>query len=167
MDSGLEWFALRVRPRAERMVADALEGKGYEPFLPLHRERRRWSDRVKTVEAPLFAGYVFCRFDVQRRLGVLTTPGVLHVVSTGSVPQPIAPEEIDSLRVVVRSGLQLESWPHLHVGQRICIVSGPLAGATGTLQSVKAQDRLVVSVSLLQRSVSVVIPEECAWPATA
>lgn len=167
MEQSLEWFALRVRPRAERMVADALAGKGYEEFLPLHKERRRWSDRVKTVETPLFAGYVFCRFDVQKRLGILTTPGVIQVVSTGNTPQPIADQEIDSLRVVIGSGLHLESWPYLHVGQHVSIVAGPLAGATGILQSVKSQDRLVVSVSLLQRSVAVEIPEHCAWPVSA
>lgn len=167
MEEQVEWFALRVKPRAERPVADALAAKGYEQFLPLHKERRRWSDRVKTIETPLFAGYVFCRFDVQKRLGVLTTPGVLHVVSTGTIPQPIPYEEIAALRVVVGSGLPIESWPFLHVGQRVQIVSGPLAGASGILQSVKSRDRLVVTLSLLQRSVAVEVPEQCAWPESA
>ena len=168
MDSpgdALAWFALRVKPRAERIVADALRGKGYEEFLPLHKERRRWSDRVKTVETPLFAGYVFCRFDVLRRLPIVTTPGVLHVVSTGRDPQPIDDEEIDSIRVLVGSGLDLEAWPYLHIGQRVRIVGGPLAGASGILLAVKAQRRLVVSVTLLQRSIAVEIPESSAWPA--
>jgi transcription antitermination factor NusG len=163
----MNWFALRVKPRTERVVADALAGKGYEQFLPLHKERKRWSDRVKVVETPLFAGYVFCRFDVQHRLPILTTPGVMHVVGIGKTPYPIDEDEVASLRVVVDSGLQVESWPYLHVGQRIQIVSGPLTGSSGILQSVKSRDRLVVSISLLQRSVSVESPEHCAWPATA
>ncbi len=167
MEPLLEWFALRVKPRTEQVVAKMLRGKGYEEFLPLHRERRRWSDRVKTVEAPLFGGYVFCRFDVQRRLAILTTPGVLHVVSIGKVPHPIDQEEIDSIRVLTESGLQLEPWNYLNLGDRVRIVGGPLAGATGILQSVKGEDKLVVSVSLLQRSVAVVVPESCVWPATA
>ncbi|MCC6164554.1 MAG: UpxY family transcription antiterminator [Acidobacteria bacterium] len=163
----LAWFALRVKPRAERVVADVLDGKGYEYFLPMHRERRRWSDRVKTVDTPLFAGYLFCRFDVQFRLPILTSPGVLHVVSIGKVPEPIPDEEIESLQVLTRSGLTLEPWPFLQIGEQVRIVAGPLAGAAGVVQSVKDRDRLVVSVTLLQRSVAVVVPESCLWPASA
>lgn len=166
-EAQLQWFALRVKPRAERVVADVLRGKGYEYFLPMHRERRRWSDRVKTVETPLFGGYVFCRFDVQRRLPVLTSPGVLQVVSIGKVPEPIPDEEIASLKVLVDSNLAIEPWPFLSIGEKVRIVGGPLAGATGVIQSVKDRDRLVVSVTLLQRSISVVVPESCIWPAIA
>ena len=167
IDSPLQWFAIRVKPRTEQVVADALAGKGYVSFLPLHAERRRWSDRVKTIHVPLFAGYVFCRFDVQRRLPILTTPGVLHIVSTGTTPQPIDDDEIASLQVLVASGLPVEPWPFHYLGQRICIIGGPLAGTTGILQSVKSKDRLIVSISLLQRSVAVEIPESSAWPVSA
>jgi len=167
----LNWYALRVKPRCEKAVADALGGKGYEEFLPLHRERRRWSDRVVSVELPLFPGYVFCRFDAQRRLSILTTPGVLFVVSAGKLPVPVDDQEVAALRILVASQLQLEPWPYLHVGQRIQIVGGPLAGAEGILLSVRKQqrheNRLVVSVTLLQRSVAVEIPESSAWPASS
>lgn len=163
----LDWFALRVKPRAERVVADVLEGKGYEYFLPMHRERRKWSDRVKTVETPLFGGYLFCRFDVQQRLPILTSPGVLHVVSIGKVPEPIPDEEIASLQVLADSGLALEPWPYLQIGEQVRIVGGPLAGASGVVQSVKDRDRLVVSVTLLQRSIAVIVPESCIWPVSA
>ena len=163
----LDWFALRVKPRAERVVADALREKGYEELLPVHKERRRWSDRIVTRETPLFPGYVFCRFDVQFRLPILTTPGVLHVVGVGKVPQAIASHEMESIRVLTRSDLPLEPWPFLHVGQRLEMVAGPLAGANGILLSAKGQDRLVVSITLLQRSVAVEVPASCVWPASA
>jgi transcription antitermination factor NusG len=165
MDGPLNWFAVRVRPRAERVVADALLAKGYEQFLPLHLERRRWSDRVTSVEMPLFPGYVFCRFDVRQRLPILTTPGVILLVGVGKTPLPIDDEEIASLRVLVASRLQLQAWPCLHVGERVQIVGGPLAGAHGILLRIKSEQRLVVSITLLQRSVAVEIPESCAWPA--
>jgi transcription antitermination factor NusG len=165
MDPQLAWFALRVRPRCERVVATALDGKGYEQFLPCHLERRRWSDRVVNLELPLFPAYVFCRFDPQRRLAILTTPGVLEIVSTGKSPQPVDDEEIAALRIAVGSNLELEPWPYLEVGRHVQIVGGPLAGATGILLAVKKHHRLIVSVTLLQRSVAVEIPESCAWPA--
>jgi transcription antitermination factor NusG len=165
--SSLNWFALRVRPRCERLVADALRGKGYEEFLPLHQERHHWSDRIAIVQVPLFAGYVFCRFDVHLRLPILTTPGVQLVVSAGQTPQPIDDKEIASLRILAASRLELHPWPFLHVGQRVQIVGGPLAGAEGIVFCMKNQHRLVVSVTMLQRSVAVEIPESCAWPVTS
>jgi hypothetical protein len=126
VDTRLNWYALRVKPRCEKAVADALAGKGYEEFLPLHRERRRWSDRVVSTELPLFPGYLFCRFDAQQRLPIVTTPGVMLVVSAAKVPQPVDDEEIASLRILVASQLQLQPWPYLHVGQRIQIVGDDL-----------------------------------------
>lgn len=164
MDSERQWFALRVRPRAEQVVAESLRQKGYEEFLPLHLQRRRWSDRVKVIQAPLFPGYVFARFDVLHRLPILTTPGVLLVVSTGQIPRPLDDGEIEALRILVASKLHLEPWPYLEVGQRVRIVRGPLNGAEGIITAAQRQKRLVVSITLLQRSVSVEIPEDSAWP---
>jgi transcription antitermination factor NusG len=155
-----------VRPRCEKAVAESLRGKGYEEFLPLYRERRRWSDRVADVELPLFPGYVFSRFDVQKRLPILTTPGVMLVVSTGKVPQPVDDSEIEALQILVSSSLQLQPWPYLHIGQKVRILRGPLAGVEGILTAVKKQNRLVVSVTLLQRSVAVEVSEDWAWPVT-
>src|SRR5437016_11411375 len=83
------WFGLRVRSRSEQMAATALAGKGYKPFLPVYKVARRWTDRVKRVDMPLFPGYVFCRFDPQRRLPILITPGVVSVVGIGKAPAPI------------------------------------------------------------------------------
>ena len=164
MSSSLQWFALRTKPRAEKAVAEALRAKGYEEFLPLHFERRRWSDRVASVEVPLFPSYLFCRFDVRQRLPILTTPGVMLVVGAAKQPEPVDETEIASLQALVASRLPLQAWPYLHIGQRIRIIGGPLAGAEGILQSVKSRNRLVVSVTLLQRSVAVEIPEQFAWP---
>jgi transcription antitermination factor NusG len=159
-----QWFALRVRPRAEHVVVDALDGKGYERFLPLCRERRRWSDRVVDLEVPLLPGYVFSRFDIRKRLPILTIPGVMHIVSVAKQPEPVDDAEIEALQVLVGSRLKIEQWPYLHIGERVRILRGPLTGAEGILVSVKKSNRLVVSVTLLQRSVAVEIPEDSAWP---
>jgi transcription antitermination factor NusG len=164
LPASYQWFALRVRPRAEHVVAEALDGKGYQRFLPLCRQRRRWSDRVVDLEVPLFPGYVFSRFDVRKRLPILTIPGVVHIVSIGRNPEPVDDAEIEALQVLVGSRLKIEQWPFLHIGERVRILRGPLTGAEGILVSVKKSNRLVVSVTLLQRSVAVEIPEDSAWP---
>ena len=151
----LPWFALQVRASHERSVATLLEGKAYEPFLPSYRSTRRWSDRVKHVELPLFPGYLFCRFNPLNRLPILITPGLLRIVGIANSPVEIEEKEISAIQTIVQSGLPSQPWPYLHVGDRVQIRSGPLTGLDGTLSSFKGQHRLVVSVSMLQRSVAV------------
>src|ERR1035441_3489792 len=70
----MNWFALVVKPQHEKAVAEQLQAKALEHYLPLYRARRRWSDRMKAVDLPLFPRYVFCRFGFEERLKVLSTP---------------------------------------------------------------------------------------------
>lgn len=149
------WFALKVRPKHEKSSAVALRNKGYEEFVPLRRCRRAWSDRMKDLELPLFSGYIFCRFAPENRLPILTTPGVAFIVGVGKMPAPVADEEIRALQSVVRSGLEAEPWPYLRIGQRVRVQDGPLAGVEGILVGSRRGRRLVVSVTLLRRSVAV------------
>jgi transcription antitermination factor NusG len=151
------WFALRVKSRFEKKTALHLEGLGLEPFNPLYRSRRRWSDRIKEVDLPLFPGYVFCRFDPNDRLPVLQTPGVVSIVGFGGRPAPVDEEEIAAIQAIVRSGAPALPWPFLREGQRVRLVRGALRGLQGILLDVKSDCRLVVSVTLLQRSVAVEI----------
>ena len=159
--SASRWFAVRVRPQRERRVVDAFRHKGYEPFLPLYRSKRSWSDRVKEIELPLFPGYVFCRFQAASRLPIVTTPGVVYVVGVGGTPAPIDDREVAALQAVSRSGLCAEPWRFLRTGQRVQIVAGPLCGLEGIYLDSRGGHRLVVSVTLLQRSVGVEI--DCRW----
>ena len=163
MDS-LPWYALQVRPRFEKVIASTLLNKGYEGFLPLYRHRSRWSDRMKEVQLALFPGYMFCRLDLNRRLPVLVTPGVMHIVGIGKTPHPVEDSEIAALQAIVVSGLQAEPRSYLNVGERVRIEIGPLAGTEGIMTAFKGSARLVLSVSLLQRSVSVEIDESWVVP---
>jgi transcription antitermination factor NusG len=158
------WYAIRVRARCERIVSAALSGKGYDEYLPLYHSRRKWSDRAKDLDLPLFTGYLFCRFDVQVRLPVLTTPGVISIVGSGRIPVAIPDREIDAIQTLIRSGLHLQPWPQLVVGSRVVIEKGPLKGLEGVALDVKKKYRLFVSVPLLQRSVSVEIDREWVRP---
>ncbi len=155
------WYALAVRPRHEKRISVHLRVRGYEEYLPLFTSRRRWTDRIKEIEIPLFPGYLFCRFDPSRRLPILTIPGVLCIISAGRMPLAVDEEELKAVQDVVRSGLPLERWQYLQAGQEIRIVDGPLQGVTGFLLQIRNHSRLVVSISLLQRSVAVEV--ESTW----
>ncbi len=166
MDS-FPWYALRVRPRYEKTVASTLLSKGYEGFLPLYRNRSRWSDRIKEVLLPLFPGYLFCRFDPNRRLPVLVTPGVIEVVGVARAPYPVDDAEMAALQSIVVSNLQAEPRSYLNIGARVRIELGPLSGVEGILTGKKGNRKLVVSVSLLQRSVAVEVDEAWVIPAAS
>jgi len=163
----VQWFALQVRSQHEKTVASTLREKGYEEFLPLCQIKRRWSDRVKRLEAPLFPGYVFCRFDVQKRLPILVTPGVQFIVGLGKIPFPIDNSEIAALQSIVKSGLPAQPWPFLKIGQRVRIEQGSLEGIEGILLTPKSSYRLVVSITLLQRSVAVEVDRDWVIPVSS
>jgi transcription antitermination factor NusG len=158
------WYALKVRPRCEGMSAQVLQGKGYELFLPTYKSRRQWSDRIKTVELPLFPGYFFCRFDLRTRLPILTTPGVHSIVGIGKTPEPIDLAEIESIRAIVKAGVAYDPHPYINVGQTVRIEHGSLMGLTGLVTEVRKELRLILSVSLLMRSVSVEIDRSWVGP---
>jgi len=166
-DHQASWFALFVKPRHEKFVAQLLRQKGYEEFLPLYEVRRRWSDRYKTLLLPLFPCYAFCRFDLNRRLAVLRTPGVKKIVGWGRTPAPVEQAEIEQIRRIVDSKLRAEPCGYLAEGERVRIEAGPLRGVEGFIEQQRGAERLVVSVTLLQRSVAVEIDPGWAAPLRA
>jgi transcription antitermination factor NusG len=159
------WYALQVRPRYEKLVAELLQNKGVEGYLPLYKVLRRWSDRSVETELPLFPGYVFCRLDWTRRiLPVLTTPGVVRVLGVGPTPSVVDERELQVVRLIEKSGRAARPWPMPQIGEPVCIEHGPLTGVEGVLVGLKKHRRLVVSITLLRRSVAVEIEEQWVRP---
>lgn len=158
------WYALVVRSRFERIVARNLAAQDYEVFLPVMKTRRRWSDRIKVLEVPLFPGYVLSRFDPTDRLRALMIPGVSHVVSFDGQPHPIPDDEVESVRAVQDSRLKYEPWPFVSVGQQVRVEQGALAGLEGLVADVRNSQKLIVSLSLLKRSVAVEIDRDWVVP---
>jgi transcription antitermination factor NusG len=158
------WYALRVRSHYENTVVSHLRARGFEAFLPLYQCRRRWSDRFKDFEQPLFPGYVFSRFNPLNRLPVLSIPGVVNPVAIGRTPVPVDDAELTAIQIAVRTGLRSSPWPFLQVGQRVRIEQGPLCGIEGILVAIRGRERLVLSVSLLQRSIAVQMEADWVRP---
>lgn len=158
------WYAVRVRSNFEKAASRALRSRGYNEFVPYYRAKRRWSDRTRLVDFPLFPGYVFCRFDPERRLPVLQAPGVVDVVGFGGELLPIGEAEIDSIKALVNYGREVQPWPFLKVGQKVRIRGGSLDGIEGVLLKLKNVRRLVVSINLLQRSVCAELGREDVEP---
>jgi transcription antitermination factor NusG len=149
------WFAIMARTGREKSTTMLLENAGYECFLPVSKYTRRWSDRMKQIEVPLFSGYLFCRMNPHNRLPVLMTPGVIQIVGAGKTLIPVQEDEISAIQRAVKNGLATMPWPYLQVGHVARIEEGPLRGLTGIIVKIKSGMKLVLSVTLLQRSVAV------------
>jgi transcription antitermination factor NusG len=152
-DAGsLQWFGLAVKPRFDKAVARTLESKGFETLLPLYKKEHKYAAHSREFELPLFPGYVFCRFGEMTKLPIVTTPGVTHILGAGSTPMPLDETEIASLRIAMQAGVPVQPCPFLE-GQRVRINGGVLEGVEGIVMSFRQPLRMVLSITLLHRSV--------------
>ena len=158
------WYAIQTLSRHEKVVRRQLEMQNVEHFLPTTRRVSQWSDRKKQVEVPLFAGYCFARFSLADRLPVLQSQGVVGVVGSGGMPESIPDDEIESLRRLIHSASNYMCHPYLKEGMFVQVVRGPLEGVRGRLIRQAKQCRLVLSVMLIQRSVSIEIEADSVVP---
>lgn len=156
--SSVGWFAIRVKSNRDQVVTAGLADRGYETFLPKCR-RGHGSDESARKLNPLFPGYVFSRFDITRRLPILMIPGVVHIVGIGRTPVAIPDDEIESIRLLVESDLPIAAEQYFQTGEAVRLDAGPLKGAMGTVTD-RRRGLFVVSITLLQRSISVALSPE-------
>lgn len=161
----MRWFAVRVKSRHEKAVAQNLELRGFTSFTPLYVAIHQWTDRERTLHLPLFPGYVFSKFLATSVPQILNTPGVIDIVRCGNSLAPIDDGEIHGLQQVMDSGYEAEPADYLEAGQPVTITSGPLNGVRGTVARHKNGFKLVLSVTLLQRSIQVEV-SRCAVEAS-
>jgi transcription antitermination factor NusG len=152
-----QWLALRTRSRHEKKVASEIAAKGISSFLPMVTRKHRWSDRVKEVELPLFPCYVFVRTDTsaEKRVCVLRTLGAVGFIGNNGRGTPIPDEQIESVRSILQQGVPFTPYPYLSVNQRVRIRGGCLDGVEGVLLAKNADQSLIVSIDLIQRSVAI------------
>lgn len=151
------WYAVWTRSNREKTAAAALGAMEVPHFLPLVTSKRQWSDRVKVISKPLFSGYVFVRFVLTGELQfrILNIPGIAGFVGNSQGPAPIPTREIEAIREVLARDSSCTPCPFLRVGDRVRVTRGPLAGIEGAFVRSGTQSKLVISVEMIQRSVSV------------
>ncbi|MFQ6078442.1 MAG: transcription termination/antitermination protein NusG [Thermodesulfobacteriota bacterium] len=164
----LSWYAVYIRSRHEQKVNDRLKEKNIETFLPLIERWSRRKDRRKRIHLPLFPGYLFVHtlMDNDTRLEILKTESVVRILRNGGKPATIPDEQINAIKVLMKSGISPTPHPYLKEGMRVRVVHGPLIGIEGILTKTKPnKHRLVLSVDILQESVSVEIDDLSVEPA--
>ncbi|MGC2109038.1 MAG: transcription termination/antitermination NusG family protein [Candidatus Korobacteraceae bacterium] len=153
--TGEDWFALQTRTRFERKICEQVLGKEHEAYVPVTRERRRWSDRCQTVDCPLFPGYVFVRevLTSDGRLAILQTKGVYGFVTFNGVIGRIPEQQISDLKRIESQNTSWSPCGFLKAGQRVRVCGGCLDGIEGFFVAEQGK-KLVISVEPLQRSIA-------------
>jgi transcription antitermination factor NusG len=149
------WFAVYTTCRHEKRVAQHMEQREIEHFLPLYRTQRKWKDGTRAMlDLPLFPGYVFVRIDQSARVSVLEVPGVVSIIGTASRPAPLPDFEVETLRAGL-DPIKVEPHPFMTIGQRVRIKIGPLAGIEGIVVRRKGGLRVVLTLDLLMQSIAI------------
>ncbi|MEA1881348.1 MAG: UpxY family transcription antiterminator [Candidatus Marinimicrobia bacterium] len=150
-----QWIAVRSKPRAEKVACEQLTKKGIEAYLPLVKERRKWSDRKKWVELPLFSSYLFARIELQNSIFVLQTHGISTIVRFNGKIAVVQDEVINAIRLALEGGYELEPTEYFTVGDGVEVIEGPMKGAQGIVSRLRGQNRLVIKIDALQQAIAV------------
>jgi transcription antitermination factor NusG len=153
------WYVAYTKANHEKRVAQQLEERCIEHFLPLYESMRRWKDRRIWLQTPLFPGYVFVRLALRDRLQLLQTPGIVRLVNFNGHPAPLREDDIQAIRTCLGRSRRVEPHPYMHAGLRVRVMNGPLQGLEGVLLRRKNKTRFVLSFDLIMRSVAVEIDE--------
>jgi transcriptional antiterminator RfaH len=149
------WYAFVTRPRHEKKAKIALDGEGIENFLPLKKSLHQWKDRRRWVEEPLFSCYIFVRIAYNRRWDVQKSASVVRIVSFLAKPAPVRDAEIETIRRILTTEVDVEVQPGLLPGTQVRIGSGPLAGLEGKFIGLRGQKWFVVHIPAIGKSVLV------------
>ena len=152
-----KWIAVYTKPRHEKTVSNELHKKGYEVYLPLLKERRKWSDRKKWVEFPLFKSYLFVKTDIKNSLSVVQSYGVVKIIKFGEKVGIVQNEIIDSIRLMIEGGYKPEPLDYFIEDDPVIVKERPLKGLIGELVRVNNKERLIVRIDAIQHSVSIQI----------
>jgi len=158
------WYAVYTVVRHEKAINEVCCKHSIETFLPLRETVNQWSDRKKRVRVPLFPGYLFVNILPQERWSVLSMPGVVRILGVNGTPVPVPEEQIDAIRRLLDSGLKYDPYSYLTEGREVVVIRGPLEGVRGKILKRRGNYRLVLSVDLILRSVSVEIDIEDVEP---
>lgn len=151
----MRWYALYTVVRHEKAADRALKQKQIETFLPLREITSQWKDRKKRVLLPLFPGYLFVSTTLDHKLNILNTPGIVRILGTSGTPAPIPDDQIESIRKLLDSKVPFDPHPYMTEGKTVIVTHGPLQGIIGRILKRKGINKLLLSVDLIKRAVSV------------
>ena len=150
-----QWIAVRSKPRAEKVALEQLEKKGIQAYLPLVRQKRKWSDRMQWVELPLLPGYLFAKIELKNSIFVLQTHGVSTVVKFGGTVGVVQESVVKSIRLALEGGYELVPTEYFTNGDEVEVIEGPMKGMKGIVSEIKGEEKLIIKIDALQQAIAV------------
>lgn len=148
------WFAAYTTPRHEKRIAQHLQLRNIEHFLPLYSVSRKWKDGSRvSVDFPLFPNYVFVNMVRSQKVRVLEIPGVLALAGARQQPAAVPDLYINSLKEAIRLK-KAEPHPYLVVGETVRVTNGAMAGIEGILIRKKNEFRVVITLDMIFQSIA-------------
>jgi transcription antitermination factor NusG len=156
------WYVLYTRSRHEKFVESGLLKKGIEAFTPKVSLKKKWSDRIKFIEEPLFKSYCFAKFSLLNKIDIVSQDGVVNIVNFNNRYAPVTESVINSLKILIASKIQIDPYPYLRVGEKVAIRKGQLKGFDGYIVEKRNRNTtLVVSVDAIGSSLKCVVDVDC------
>ena len=152
-----KWIALYTKPRHEKLVQKELEKKGLQTYLPLLKERRKWSDRKIWVEFPMFKSYIFVKAELKESIFILQTPGIVRIISFGEKIATLKESNIQAIRLMIEGGYDPKPIKYFIKGDPVEVRDGPLKGLIGEVTQIGKDNHLIIRVDAIQHSISVKI----------
>ncbi len=149
------WIVVRSKPRSEKIAYTQLLEKGIEAYLPLLKERRKWSDRKKWIEFPLFSSYLFAKIEIKNSIFVLQTNGVSSLIKFGEEIAIVQDEIVNSIKLAIDGGYKLTPTGYFIAGNEVEVIDGPMRGVKGIVKQLKGKDRLVIKIDAIQQALSI------------
>ena len=152
-----DWIVAYTKPRHEYSVLNDLSKIGFDSYIPTIRKRRRWSDRKKWVEFPLFKSYVFVNTEPKNSLSILKVHGVVRIVKFGNEIAVVNNKVINIIRKMIEGGYTPKSESYFSKGDFVIVIDGPLKGLEGEVFNESDENRLMIRIEAIQQSISVSI----------
>lgn len=150
-----QWYAIYTKSRFEKKLYNTLQKSGFQAFLPLIKEKRIWSDRIKTIEAPLLPSYVFVKLEEAQFSNIYYLSGFVKFVSFEGKPCTIKETDISLMTQLTTCGFKIQKAANCIVGDVVRIVSGPLKGWEGRVENTAGKYNIIFNFDCIQQSISV------------
>jgi len=155
-----KWIAVRSKPRAEKVAYEQLMKKGVEAYLPLIKEKRKWSDRMKWVEIPLFSSYLFARIELKNSIFVLQTSGVSTIVRFQGQIATIEDKIMNTIKMAIEGGIEFEAADYYSVGDAVRVLGGPMKDVEGMVSKIQGEGKMIIKIDALQQAISLHIDKK-------
>ena len=149
-----QWFAFYTKSKHEKLVYNSLVRQGYEVYLPLLKKKKKWSDRRKWVEFPLFKSYLFVKIEAKNEILILKTPGIVKMIKFGGKLAPVLEDTIKSLKLIIDGGYNPEPTDYFIKGDPVIIKDGPLKGIKGEVVRIENEKYFIIHIDSIRHTIS-------------